>query len=163
MLENTPNLATKFRTKDWVEINDESRGTHNTNNQNKFKTSMLMKSLCDYSDAYILVKGTITVTNTAAADAGATNTNKRVVFKNCAPFTSFISKISNTQIDDAQYIDVVIPMYSLIEYSDNYSKVPGILFQYCRDEPPKGINNNDIEFVNFTDAIITDSFNLKVK
>ena len=79
---------------------------------------MLRSSLCDYSDAYILVKGNITVNNTAAA---ANNTNKKVIFKNCAPFTNCISKINNTQIDNAEYSDLVIPMYNLIEYSDNYS------------------------------------------
>ena len=80
---------------------------------------MLRSSLCDYSDAYILVKGNITVNNTAAG-AAANNTNKKVIFKNCAPFTNCISKINNTQIDDAEYIDIVMPMYNLTEYSDNY-------------------------------------------
>ena len=77
---------------------------------------MLRSSLCDYSDAYILVKGNITVNNTAADGAAANNTNKKVIFKNCAPFTNCISKINNTQIDNAEYIDIVIPMYNLIEY-----------------------------------------------
>ena len=75
---------------------DESRGTYNANSQIKFKTTMLKSSLCDYSDAYIVVKGTITVNNTAAADADANNTNKKVIFKNCAPFTNCISEINNT-------------------------------------------------------------------
>ena len=69
LLDNTTNQPPKFRTKNWVEINDESRGTYNTNSQIRFKTSMLRTSLCDYSNAYILVKGTITVPNTAEADA----------------------------------------------------------------------------------------------
>ena len=77
LLDKTPNQPSKFRTKNWVEINDESRGTYNTNRQIKFKTTMLKSSLCDYSDAYILVKGTITVSNTAAADANANNANKK--------------------------------------------------------------------------------------
>ena len=81
MLDNTPNQSTKLRTKNWVEINDESRGTYNTDSQIRFKTSMLRSSLCDYSDAYILVKGTITVANTAAADADSNNTDKKVIFK----------------------------------------------------------------------------------
>ena len=85
--------------------------------------------LCDYSDAYILVNGNITVSNTAAA-ANNNNTNKKVIFKNCAPFTSCISKINNTQIDNAKYIDILMPMYNLIEYSDNYLKTPGSLRQY---------------------------------
>ena len=82
LLDNTSNQPSKFRTKKWVEINDESRGTYNTNSQIKFKTRMLKSSLCDYSDAYIVVRGTITVPNTADADADANNTNKKVIFKN---------------------------------------------------------------------------------
>ena len=163
LLENTTNQRTKFRTKNCVEINDESRGTYNTNNQIRFKTSMLRTSLCDYSDAYILVKGTITVANTATANADGNNTNKKVIFKNCAPFTRCISKINDPQIDDAQYIDLVMPMCNLIEYSNNYSKTSGIIFQYCRDEPPTNINNNIIELNDLTDANLTDSFNFNVK
>ena len=89
---------------------------------------MLRSSLCDYGDSYILVKGNITVNNTAAGGAAANNTNKKVIFKNCAPFTNCISKINNTQIDNAEYIDIVMPMYNLIEYSDNYSKTSGSLW-----------------------------------
>ena len=84
---------------------------------------MLSSSLCNYSDTYILVKGNISVNNTVAADADANNTNKKVIFKNCAPFTDCISKINNTQVDNAKDIDTVMPMYDLIEYSNNYSKV----------------------------------------
>ena len=96
MIDDASNQPSKFRTKNWVEINDESRRTYNVNSQIKFKTTILKSSLCDYSDAYILVKGTITVDNTAAADADANDTNKKVIFKNCAPFTNCISEINNT-------------------------------------------------------------------
>ena len=82
--------------------NDESRGTYNVNSQIKFKTTMLKSSLCDYSDAYILAKGSIIVNNTAAADVDANNTNKKVIFKNCAPFTNCISEINNTQVGNAK-------------------------------------------------------------
>ena len=95
LLEDALNQPSKFKTINWVEINDESRGTCSVNSQMKFKYTMLKSSLCDYSDAYILIKGTITVNNTAAADADANNTNKKVIFKNCAPFTNFISEINN--------------------------------------------------------------------
>ena len=95
-----------------VEINDDSRGTYNTNSQIKYKTSMLRSSLCDYSDAYMLVSGTTTV---AALAAGGGKNNIQVVFKNCAPFTNCISDIHNTQIDNAKDIDVLIPMHNLIE------------------------------------------------
>ena len=121
---------------------------------------MLKSSLCDYSDAYILVKGIITVNNTAAADADANNTNKKVIFKNCAPFTICISEIKNTQVDNAKDLDIAMPMYNLIEYSDNYSKTSGGLWQYCKDIPAVD-NNNAI--VSFTDNNLTDSFNFKVK
>ena len=77
LLDNTPNQPNKFRTKNWVEINYESCGTYNTNSQIKFKTSMLRLSLCDYSDEYILVSGTVTV---AALAAGGANNNIQVVF-----------------------------------------------------------------------------------
>ena len=76
MLENTPNQPGKFRTKNLVEVNDESRGTYNVNSQIKFKTSMLRSILCDYSDTYILVSATISVTNTAAAEAAGNNIKK---------------------------------------------------------------------------------------
>ena len=96
LLDSASNQPSKFRTTNWVEINDESRGTYSVNRQINFKTSMLRSSLCDYSDAYILVKGNISVNNTAADGAAANNTNKKVIFKNCAPFTDCISKINNT-------------------------------------------------------------------
>ena len=83
---------------------------------------MLRSSLCDYSDAYILDKGNISINNTAGAGADANNTNKKVIFKNCAPFTDCISKINNTQVDNANDMDKVMPMYNLIEYSDNFLK-----------------------------------------
>ena len=120
---------------------------------------MLRSSLCDYSDAYILVKGTTTAANTGTT-AAPNNADKKVIFKNCAPFTSCISRINNTQIDDAQYIDVVMPMYNLIEYSDNYSKTCEILFQFCRDVLAVDHNNGKIADITYT---TTDSFNLKVK
>ena len=80
---------------------------------------MIRSSLCDYSDAYILVKGTITIPNTGTA-AALKNRNKYVIFKNCAPFTDCISKINNKKIDHAKSNDVIMPMYNLIEYSGNY-------------------------------------------
>ena len=127
LLNDESNQPSKFRTKNCVEINDDIRGAYSPNKLIRFKTAMLRSSLCDYSDAYILVRGNITVNNTAADGAAANNTNKKVIFKNCAPFTNCISKINNTQIDNAEYIDIVMPMYNLIEYSDNYSKTSGSL------------------------------------
>ena len=128
LLDNTSNLPSKLKTKNWVEINDESQGTYNKDNQIRYKTSMLRSSLCDYSNAYTLVKETITVENTAEAALATNNLNKKVILKNCAPFTNCISRINNTQVNDAHDIDVVMPMYNLIEYSDNYSNSSGILW-----------------------------------
>ena len=95
---------------------------------------MLRSNLCDYRDVYILVKGTITVAS-IGTPAAPNNAGKKEIFRNCAPLTSCIRRINNTQIDDAQYIDVVMPMYNLIEYSDSFSKICGNLWQYCRDVP----------------------------
>ena len=130
-----------MRTRDWFEINDESKRGYDNNNI-RFKTITIRSSLCDYSDGYILVKGTITVPNTAAARAAVNYTNKKVMFKNCAFFTDCIPEISNTQIDDAQKTDAVMPMYSLIEHSNSYSKTSGSLWQYHRVEP--ALDNNSI-------------------
>ena len=159
--DNTLNQPSKFRTRNWIEINDESKGAYNVNSQIKFKTTMLKSSLCDYSDAYILVKGTITVNNTAAQGAAANNTNKKVIFKNCAPFTNCISEINNTQIDNGKDIDIVMPMYNLIEYNDNYAKPTGSLWQYCEDIPARNYANNSI--IIFSEDNITDSFKFKAK
>ena len=112
LLNDESNQPSKFRTRNWVEINDEARGAYSSNKQIKFKASMLRSSLCDYSDAYILNKGNITVNNTASDGAAANNTNKKVILKNWTPFTSCISKINNEQIDNAEYIDIVMPMYN---------------------------------------------------
>ena len=112
MLDNTPSRPAKFRTKYWVEINDDSRGKYNINSQIKFKNSMLRSRLCDYSDVYILVSGNIIV-------------------RNCAPFTNCISETNNKKIDNAN----VMPMYDLIEYSDNYFEISESLWQYYIGEP----------------------------
>ena len=101
---------------------------------------MIRSSLCDNNDAYIYVKGTIKILNTEPAVA-SNNANKKVIFKNCAPFTNCTSKINYMQIDDGYDIDVVVHMYNLIEYSDIYLKTSGILWQYCRDE--SALNNAD--------------------
>ena len=119
LLDNTSNQSSKFRTEICVKKNDDSCGTYNTNSQIRFKTSMLKSSPCDYTDAYIAVKGTITVPNTGAA-AAPNNKNKELVFKNCALFTDCISEINNTQIDNSKDIDVAMDKYNLIEYSENY-------------------------------------------
>ena len=160
LIDGISNQPSKFRTRNWGEIN-ESRGAYNVNSQIKFKTTMLKSSLYDYSDAYILVKGTTSVNNTAAADAAVNNTNKKVIFENCTPFTKCISEINNIQMGNAKDIDIVMPMYNLIEYSDNYAKTAGSLWQYCKDIPARNNNNNAI--IIFAENNLTDSFNFKVK
>ena len=144
LIDDTSNQPSKFRTRNLVEINHESRGAYNVNSQIKFKTTMLKSSLCDYTDAYILVKGKIAIAR-ARADVAARQAderNKGAIFKNCAAFINCISEINNTQIDNAKDIDIVMPMYNLIEYSNNYAKTTGSLWQYFRDEP---VANDDIE------------------
>ena len=139
MLNDASDQPSKLRTRNWVEINDESRGTY-TSNDIKLKTTILRPNLCDYADAYILVKGTIIIKGVENDDAAKRldERNKGVVLKNCAPFTKCISRINNTDADNAQDIDIVMPMYNLIEYSDNYPKTSGSLWQYYKDDP----NNN---------------------
>ena len=136
LLDNTPNQPSKFETKNWVEINDESRRTYNKDQQIRFKTSMLRSSLCDYSNAYILVKGTVIVAK--ERDVAPNNSNKEVIFKHCVPFTIY---------------NVGMSKYNLIEYGDNYSKTSGILWQYWRDA--MAVNNNG-EIADFpADNVIT--------
>ena len=98
---------------------------------------MLRSNLCDYADSYILVKGSITITGEGdnARQIQADERDKGVTFKKCAPFTKCIGRINNTEIDNAHEIDIVMPMCNLIEYSDNYSKTSGSLWQYYNDIP----------------------------
>ena len=98
---------------------------------------MLKSDLCDYSNAYIVLKGDITVT-----DPNNNRYDKKLAFKNNTPFTSCILKINNTLNDNAEYLDIVMPMYNLIEYSKNYSKTTGSLWNYYRDEPNSGAEGN---------------------
>ena len=139
------NQPSKFKTKNWVELNDASRNVHNHNSQIKFKTTMLKSSLCDYSDAHIFVKGTITITGAGddAATRQADERDKEAAFKNCALFTNCISETNNTQIDNCKDIDIIMPMYNLIEYSDNYAKTSGSLWQYYRDEPNDNLADSE--------------------
>ena len=134
LLDNTPNQLPKFKTKNWIEINDQSRVVYNTNSDIRFKTATLKSSLCDYNDASILVKGRIKSTGATAnaAEKQADGRNKGVTFKNCAPFTNCKSEINNRKTDAK---DIVRPMHNLIEYSDNYSKTSGHLWLYYKEEP----------------------------
>ena len=107
----------KFVTKKWIEVYDQSEGNYNVNKEIRIKTSMLRSDLCDFSDAYIVVKGTITVVRPNNAKR-----SKSVAFKSNAPFMNCISKINCVKIDNAEDLDVVMPMYNLLEYRKNYRK-----------------------------------------
>ena len=135
-----------------MEIKDQSRGVYNTNSGIRFKRTMLKSSLCDYSDAYILVKTRITITGEGndAAARHAGERNKGAVFKNVAPFINCKDEVNNTEIGNAKDIDKVMTMYNLTKYSDNYLKTSASLWQYYKDEP------ND----NWKDS---ESFKSKVK
>ena len=118
LLGTTLDEVPRFITKKWVEVHDQSGSAedrYKPSKQIRFKTSMLRSDLCDFSDAYIVLNGTITFTN---PDNNAYD--KKLPFKNNAPFVSCISEINNTLIGNAEDLDVVMPMYNLLEYSQNY-------------------------------------------
>ena len=120
---------------------------------------MLRSSLCHYSDAYIIISATITVPNTEAANP---SNRKNIIIKNCAPFPNCISEINNTQVDNAKDIDIVMPMYNLMEYSDNYSKRSGSLWQYYRDEPFLDANGTIADFPADNDSSASFKFRTKI-
>ena len=121
--------SSKFVTREYVRVNSLSN-TYNENKSIRFKTSMLRSDLCDYSDVYILIKSTITVDGNVPRD----RQNRPVILKNNAPFIFCIARINGELIEDADDLDVVMPMYNLLEYSKNYRKTTGSLYNYYRDE-----------------------------
>ena len=154
----------RFITKKWIEVYDQSGGNCNVNKEIRIKTSILRSHLCDFSDAYIVVKGNIIADkniftandfeapNNTVANATATNNannnafgGKKLVFKNNAPFINCISKINGVKIDNAEDLDVVMPMYNLLEYSKNYRKTTGSLWNYYRDEPNSDTDDNEMK------------------
>ena len=140
----------KFVTREDVEVKSLS-DTYNENKSIRFKTPMLRSSLCDYSDAYILVKGKITVT-ALGANIGANNIrdkrNRPLILKNNAPFVSCITRINGELIEDADDLDIVMPMYNLLEYSKNYRKTIGSLYNYYRDELSHDADDNNFANIN---------------
>ena len=126
LLNSTNNENSKFATKKWYIIGSESKGNYSHENPIKVLTSSLESSLCDYCDVYILVTGNITVT--------CGNNNTKVAFKNCTPFRKCRTEINETFIHEGEHINIAMPMYNLIEYSDNYSDTSGSLWQFKRDE-----------------------------
>ena len=126
----------------WIEVNDLSSGQYSARKIIRFTTSMLRSNLCDYSDTYIIVKGRISVRDTNDVN----RRYKNLTSKNNAPFRWCITNINNTFIDNAEDLDIVIPIYNLLEYSDNYSMTSGSLWNYYKDEindDAKWNNNNN--------------------
>ena len=138
LLGNIPDKLPRFITKKWIEVYDQFGEAYNTSKQIRFKTSVLRSDLCDYNDAYIVVKGIVTVRERNKVDIE----NRFLSFKNNAPFTSGISKINNTFTDNAEDLDIVISMYNLIEYSKNYSKTSDTLWNYYKDIPTDPITDS---------------------
>ena len=106
----------RFVSKIWIEVYDQSEKNCSVNEEIRIKTSMLRSDLCDFSDAYIVVEGDITL----EGDNDANKQNKNLAFKNNAPFINCISKINGGKIDNSEYLDVVMPMHNLLEYSKSY-------------------------------------------
>ena len=126
LLDNTENEYSTFATKKWYMIDSESKGNYSHQNPIRFSTNSLESIICDYSDAYILVTGNITVT-------GGDN-NTKVAFKNCAPFNKYRTEMNETFVDEADIINITMPMYNFLEYSDNYSDTSASLWNFKRDE-----------------------------
>ena len=153
----------KFMTRKWVEGHDQSNKIYNTNQQIRFKTSMLQSDLCDFSDAYIIDKGPIT----AKWDDNRDIKNRSLAFKSNAPFIGCISRSNNVLIDNAEDLDVVMPTYNLIEYSKSYIKTTDSLCNYYRDKPNhppfnSPVNNNPPTVIYNADSI-TNSASFKYK
>ena len=146
----------RFVTKKWIEVYDQSEGNYNVNKEIRIKTSMLRSDLCDFNDAYIVGKGTITVTEPDNAKR-----NKSVAFKSNASFINYISKINGKKTDNAEDLDVVIPMYNLLEYSKNYGKRTGSLWCYYRDELNDPLPSNSESF-KYKTSITGNNYNIGV-
>ena len=156
--DNESEKLSKFVTREYVTVNS-LLNTYNENKSIRFKTLMLRSNLCDYSDAYILVKGIITVNGVVnGAENDIARRNRLLILKNNAPFVSGITRINGELIEDADDLDIVMPMYNLLEYSKNYRKTIGSLYNYYRDELSDDNNPN-----NFPNANVVNSETFKYK
>ena len=154
LLNGSDNENSRFATKKWYIIDSESNGNYSQNDEIKFLTRLIESILCDYSDAYILVTGNISATPNDEAT--------QVIFKTCAPFEKCGTEITETFIDEATHINITMPMYNLIEYSDNYSDTSGSLWQFKRDEIIKNAlvtNDNNAPSFKYKTSIIGDTEN----
>ena len=147
----------RFVTREYVRVNSLSN-TYNENKSIRFKTPMLSSDLCDNADAYILVNGIITVTANAGANNIRDKKNRKLILKKNAPFLSCITRINGELTEDAYDLDIVIPMYNLLEYSKNDRKTIGSLYNYYRDELTNDNNNN-----NFANRNVVNSNAFKYK
>ena len=152
--DNESEKLSKFVTREYVRVNSLSN-TYNENKSIRFKTPMLRSNLCDYSDAYILVKCTITVTD-PGANNGANNIrdkrNRPLILKNNTPFVSCITRINGELIEDADDLDIVMSMYNLLEYSKNYRKTIGSLYNYYRDELSDDADDNNFDNIKVVNS-----------
>ena len=148
LLNDSDNESSRFATRKWYIINNQINGQYGRGNENnstiKFDTKVIKPNLYDYSDAYILVTGDIKVADVAA------DTN--VASKNCSPFTRCVTHINNEYVETAENLDIIMPMYNLIEYSDNYADSSGSLHQFKRDESPMNdaVNPSNVALDNST-------------
>ena len=146
LLGDADNESSKFATRKWYVINDQNNTDYGEGNEDsttvKFETKVIKSNLCDYSDAYILVTG-----NMRATGGGDT----KFAFKNCAPFTKCITHINDEHVDNADNLNIIMPMYNVIEYSDKYSDTSGSLWQFKRDE--QYMNNRNPDNANTDDSI----------
>ena len=142
----------RYVTKKWIEVYDQSEKNYNVNKEIRIKTPMLRSDLSEFSDAYIVVKGTITVNN-------PDNAKRNKAFKNNAPFSNCITKINGIKIDNAEDLDVVMPMYNLLEYSKNYKKTTGSLWNYFKDQPSNPLSTN-AECFKYKTSITGNTYNI---
>ena len=157
LLDKIDTDSKHFATKNWYIINDENNTNYGVNKDTgadnpdtiEYDTRVLKPNLCDYAKAYILIDGTIR--------AAAANANTRLALKNCAPFTKCNLEINDKHVDTAENVDISMPMYNLIEYSDNYQDSSVTLYQYKQDEPPEADAIADLT------ADSSNSFKYKVK
>ena len=158
--DNESEKLSKFVTREYVRVNSLSN-MYNDSKSIRFKTTMLRSNLRDYSDAYILVKGTVTVNGVVnGSENEILRRDRPLILKNNAPFVSCMTKINNEFIEDADDLDIVMPMYNLLEYSKNYRKTIGSLYNYYRDELSD--DNNPNNFPN-TNVVNSNTFKYKNK
>ena len=149
--EESENLS-KCVTREYVKVNSLSN-TYDENKSIRFKTPILRSDLCDYADAYILIKDTITVNGVVnGVENEIIRRNRKMILKNNVPFVSCITRINNEFIEDADDLDIVMSMYNLLEYSKNYRKTIGSLYNYYRDELSDENNPNNFRNANVVDS-----------